>query len=251
MEININCKPGEIEKKKFLYVWVDILGFRNELLRKDENIYNRLFEISNKFKEHFTSSTIETIISISDGLILVWNLDDNNIDEIFNQLAELQMQFILEYGYVIRGAISVGIISNELYKMYLHEENNDIFLISNGLVKAYEMESKDIKWPIIATNIKTLEELRSIKRIVNEREFFGLQKINGNNEMYLYMIDFLEYLDEDKHIEYENFLLTKLSENKTNKRIFDKYYWLLEYYKNKTNKDIFEKFKEFYDGVLI
>jgi len=251
MELNTNSRPDEIENKKFLYIWIDILGFRNKLLSENEKIYNQLFEIRNKFKEHFISSTLETIISISDGLVLVWDLDDNNLDEIFKQLAELQMQFILEYGYVIRGAISVGIISNELYRKYLEEHNNDIFLISNGLVKAYEMESKDIKWPIIATNIKTIEELRSIKRILNEREFFELQKINGNNEMYLYMIDFLDYLDEDKQIEYENFLLTKLNESKTNKRIFEKYYWLLEYYKNKTNKDIFEKFKEFYNGVLI
>lgn len=259
---NLNLME-EIEKKEFLYVWIDILGFKNELLKEDEGVYNRLFEIKNNFKEHFSEPTLKAIVSISDGLVLVWSID-NDLKEIFQQLAKLQLNFILENNYVIRGAISVGTISEKLYRQYVSKDsdnekyeiekvenkNNDIFLISNGLVKAYEMESKEIKWPIIATDLETIERLRSIKRINNENEFFGLQKINGNNKMYLYMIDFLEHL-EDKQMEYENFLLKKLNENQNNRKIFEKYYWLLEYYKNRMGSNVFEKFREFYDGVLI
>jgi len=208
--MNLNSNPEDIQiNNKFLYIWIDILGFRNDLSTESEEIYNKLFDIRNSFKRHFEGLNLEVIISISDGLLLVWDLKKNKLSKIFHQLAKLQIEFILKYKYVIRGAISVGVISNGLYN--LNKKNKDIFLISNGLVKAYEMESKEIKWPIIATNYETIEKLRKIKRINNNNEFFGLQKINGNNEMYLYMIDFLEYLDEDKQIEYENFLLGKLN----------------------------------------
>jgi len=246
--MNLNSNPEDIQiNNKFLYIWIDILGFRNELSTEKEEIYNKLFDIRNAFQEHFKQVKLEAIISISDGLLLVWDVMKNELDKIFIDLAKLQIDFILKYKYVIRGAISIGTIFNSLY----NKKQKDIFLISNGLVKAYEMESKEIKWPIIATNYETIEKLRKIRRINNDNEFFGLQKINGNNDMYLYMIDFLEYLDEDKQIEYENFLLTKLNKHKTERKIFEKYYWLLEYYKKKTNNDVFEKFREFYDGVLI
>jgi len=250
MNINQSSFPEEIEKKEFLYIWIDILGFRNELSTEDEKIYNKLFDIRNAFKQHFKKLNLETIIPISDGLLLVFNIKENKLNEIFLSLARLQIEFILEYKYVIRGAVSIGTVSNSLY--YENNREKDIFLISNGLVKAYEMESKEIKWPIIAIDYETIEKLREIKRINNNNEFFGLQKINGNNEkMYLYMIDFLEYLDESKQIEYENFLLTELNAHQNNRKIFEKYYWLLEYYKKKTNNNVFEKFIEFYDGVLI
>ena len=256
MNINQSNLPEEIEKKEFLYIWIDILGFRNKLSTEKEEVYNKLFDIKKSFKKHFEKLKLETIVSISDGLLLVWDIKGNKLDEVFINLAKLQIDFILKYKYVIRGAISIGTISNSLYNLYISNENNkeekkDIFLISNGLVKAYEMESKEIKWPIIAIDYETIEKLREIKRI-NNSEFFGLQKINGNNEkMYLYMIDFLEYLDEDKQMEYENFLLTELNAHQNNRKIFEKYYWLLEYYKKKTNNNVFEKFIEFYDGVLI
>jgi len=259
--MNLNSNPEDIQiNNKFLYIWIDILGFRNDLSTESEEVYNKLFDIKKSFKKHFEKLKLETIVSISDGLLLVWDIKGNKLDEVFINLAKLQIDFILEYKYVIRGAISIGVISNSLYYLYNSNKENkeskdiykeDIFLISNGLVKAYEMESKDIKWPIIATNYETIEKLREIKKINDNNEFFGLQKINGNNDMYLYMIDFLEYLDENKQIEYENFLLTKLNEHKTERKIFEKYYWLLEYYKKKTNNNVFEKFREFYDGVLI
>ena len=136
-----------------------------------EEVYNELFDIKKSFKKHFEKLKLETIVSISDGLLLVWDIEGNKLDEVFINLAKLQIDFILIYKYVIRGAISVGVISNSLYSLYnLNKENKDIyqediFLISKGLVKAYEMESKDIKWPIIATNYETIEKLREIKRI--------------------------------------------------------------------------------------
>ncbi len=266
--MNLNSNPEDIQiNNKFLYIWIDILGFREDL--NNPKIYDDLFKIREEFKNCFAIEEIKAkaVVSISDGLVLVWELSEltsNEITKIFDALGKLQMQFILEQKKVLRGAIAIGDVSINLYRKFTKNQNNqqenqkeelkDIFLISNGLVKAYIMESKDIKWPIIATTYEVLEEIRKFLRIDNETEQFGLKKINGNNHFYLYMIDFLS-LEEEKLIEYEDFLLSKLNEyanskNDKNKSIFDKYYWLLKYLEKKYNFNK-KRFNKFYDGVLI
>jgi len=165
------------------------------------------------------------------------------------------MNFILEQKKVLRGAISIGDVSINLYNKYRNEKSKkeefqDIFLISNGLVKAYIMESKDIKWPIIATTYDVLEEIRNILKINNETEQFDLKKINGTNHVYLYMIDFLSNIDNNETV-YEDFLLQQLNEySRKDKKIFEKYYWLLKYSEKRYDINQ-EHFNEFNNGVLI
>ena len=69
MNINQSNLPEEIEKKEFLYIWIDILGFRNKLSTEKEEVYNKLFDIKKSFKKHFEKLKLETIVSISDGLL--------------------------------------------------------------------------------------------------------------------------------------------------------------------------------------
>ncbi len=264
--VMFNKKPNGVKEYKFLYIWIDILGFREDL--NNPKIYEDLFKIREKFKDSFSEKEInaEAVISISDGLVLVWELSkltSNEITRIFDTLGKLQMQFILEQKKVLRGAIAIGDVSSNLYRKFINnkssqsnnqEELKDIFLISNGLVKAYIMESKDIKWPIIATTDEVLDEIRKLKEIEDKEEKFGLKKIKGNNHFNLYMIDFLLHLGE-KLNQYEDFLLSNLNkcvsyEENKGKSIFDKYYWLLEYLKRKHNITQ-ELFNKFYDGVLI
>lgn len=259
-----NKKPDDIKEDKFLYIWIDILGFREDL--NNPKIYDDLFKIREKFKNSFSKEEInaEAVISISDGLVLVWNLSELNpniIQEIFNSLGKLQMNFILEQKKILRGAIAVGNVSGNLYRKFRsnkssysknQEELKDLFLISNGLVKAYIMESKDIKWPIIATTEEILEEIENFLK--NSLKYFGLEKINGNNHVYLYMINFLKYLDKNKRNEYEQLLLEKLqqySKKGNDKHIFEKYHWLLKFYLKIYSNPLLKELDEFVNGVLL
>ncbi len=262
MNLKDNFQDDIIENNKFLYIWIDILGFREDL--EYYEAFDKLFDIRENFINTFSTKSLnfDEIISISDGLLLIWKLSNlmyDNIKNIFDTIGELQNNFILKYKKVIRGAIAVGNVSSNLYKSYNkgkeeREKYKDIFLISNGFLHAYKMESKDINWPIIAT---TDEELTKIRKTLNidTNENFGLKKINGNNHIYLYMVDFLKPLEEKKDMrkDFEKFLSEKLKKYKEeNINVYKKYLWLLLSYKN-TYDDFIEEsfFEEYFKGILL
>ena len=148
------------QNNQFIYIWIDILGFREELKTEDEDIYERLFKIRDKFNNKFSESEInaEEIFSISDSLVIVCNLSIN-LNQLVEVLARLQIGFILEQKKLIRGAIAIGRIAQKLY--YENKDRKrDVFLISNGLVEAYKLESQYVNWPIIATTDEVLKKIR-------------------------------------------------------------------------------------------
>jgi len=252
-----NVSPIEIieDKKNFLYIWIDILGFREGLKEDKAEIYERLFYIRKEFINLFSNDELQyvEIISISDGLLLIWDLNSLDLSKIifiFEKLGRLQVNFILKEGYVLRGGIAVGGVSNNLLN---NEKIKDVFLISNGFLKAYSLESKEVNWPIIATEENEVEKIKEILRIDNNEEKFGLEKVNGYKNMYLYMVDFLKFLKEDERKDFEIFLDRRLSlyYDEQKKNIFDKYFWLLNYYKIKFNGFLLPHFSKYYDGVLI
>ena len=51
---------------QFIYIWIDILGFREELKTEDEDIYERLFKIRDKFNNKFSESKINAEKNIFD-----------------------------------------------------------------------------------------------------------------------------------------------------------------------------------------
>ena len=223
-----------VPNDKYIYVWIDILGFRNELEKGSEKIYKDLFDIREEFFSKFNKLRKYTkdIFQISDGLVVVCNVEID-FKELMELIAKLQIEFILEREKLIRGAISLGTISKELYK----QRKNDVFLISDGLVKAFKLESEYVMWPVIATTEEFLKEVRDIKKIPNKNELFGLKRMFGTSSGFLYFIDFLEKLPDSKKQKFEKFLEDSIREYENEKHIFEKYYWLLKYYMKK-NKSL-------------
>lgn len=221
------------DKYKYIYIWLDILGFRNELEKGNEEIYNDLFDIRDKFFDKFQELKVYTKESfqISDGIVFVCETTIN-FKKLIEIISKLQMEFILEKKKLIRGAISLGTISKKLYENEKYEKRkSDIFLISNGLANAYKLESEYIIWPVIATTEEILNGIRKFNHS-DKNELFGLKRMFGKGSI-LYFVDFLENISSEKRVKFEEFLENSIKEYKGQKRIFEKYYWLLKYYMKK------------------
>ena len=158
-----------------------------------------------------------------------------NLKKLIEVISKLQMEFVLEKKKLIRGAISLGTISKNLYdkKDGYKDRESDIFLISNGLANAYKLESEYVIWPVIATTEEFLNKIREVNHICDENELFGLKRMFGRGSGFLYFVDFLENIPSEKIIEFENFLEENIRKYESQKRIFEKYYWLLKYYMKK------------------
>jgi len=238
------------QNNQFIYIWIDILGFREELKTEDEDIYERLFKIRDKFNNKFSESKInaEETFSISDSLVIVCNLSVN-LNRLIEVLAKLQIEFILGQEKLIRGAIAIGRIAQKLY--YENKDRKrDVFLISNGVLEAYKLESQYVNWPIIATTDEVLKKIRQLQKIPNDDELFNLKRIFGKNNGFMYFIDFLQYLPDEKRNHFEIFLKENIRKFENEKTIFEKYYWLLRYYEKKFGfqNDFLESFT---NGVLL
>ncbi len=251
--------PSKPLDKLYLYIWIDILGFGDKLKRGNEDIFDDLFRKREKLAKKFTNEgdiQSEVILLISDSLLIVCDLDRIEPRKLFDNLARLQIEFILEEKEFMRGGMAVGRVSQAKLKELREKNNNrieEVFLISDGLVKAYELESKNVLWPVVATTDEVLDEIRKVNHIDDVNESFDLERVRGTNHGVIYIVDFLKYLeDEDKRNDFEYLLWENLKKFENNKRVFDKYMWLLEYYQVKFDSKIrTDKCKNYTDGILL
>lgn len=219
----------QIHTNKYLYVWIDILGFSNIL--NDEKRYKELIRLLKSFRNKFENiSTTTKTLTISDGVVLIFDLKSNLLSDIFLDIAKIQEKFILEEKYFLRGGMAIGTIEES-------EQNSELkYLISNALSKAYNIESKSVKYPIIATTQKELDELNNFFYNKLEVEQFGLKKSYSaksqiGKEDNIYFIDFIN----DRR--FENILKECLSKYQSSPDILEKYIWLYRYYNQKFESD--------------
>lgn len=209
------------DKKKYLYIWIDILGF-SDILR-DENKYSELIDLIEKFRDKFeANNNTEQTLTISDGIVLIFRLSSIEVIlNIFEEISKIQKEFIIENKYFLRGGMAIGTIQE-------NTKNKDLkFLISNGLSKAYNLESKFVKYPVIALDDKGLKDLKDFFKIINNNEeTFGLIKAHANssiNNKYIYFIDFI-----DK--EFKELIEINLKKYQSFPQVLDKYIWLFRYF---------------------
>ncbi|WP_418186096.1 hypothetical protein ACNSOS_04470 [Aliarcobacter vitoriensis] len=222
-------------KDNSLFIWLDILGFA-EAVDKEEK-YKELSELLKEFKQLFFDSTQNSYDAkiISDGLIIY--LKDpgrDKINLIFKEISEKQFSFILKNKYFIRGGIALG----SKYETDENIEKGNQY-ISNGLARAYKLESNCIDWPLIATDEINLKRLKD-KFKINKEEFFGLEKAYNKNGKNIYFIDFIK--EDDNYFE---LLQNKIFEFKEEPSVRNKYIWLMRYYLHK-----FENYKDKIDITL-
>jgi len=226
-------------ENKYLYIWIDILGFGDFVKKGNTTTYNKMIDLVDSFRDKFSNIklTPEVLIPISDGMVIVFKLE--NIELIFETIAKAQLEFILEMQEFLRGGFAVGTIANEKYIKIEENPTSDkdnkkqtIFLVSNGLIDAYNIESNLINYPIIGTTIET------IKNIDSNISYFNLKKINGKNGGLLYVVDFLEHLQQDAEKEkFKKIICNKIKEFSHNEKVLQKYIWLLKYYEVKFSEN--------------
>lgn len=168
----------KIESDVRVVAWIDILGFREELLQAEkkggdelQRVYRKLLRVRQAFDE--PSSSIEPldleqeqqaygreVIALSDGLVITASLpratarghvtDYDLLMSIISELILAQADCALD-GIFVRGGISIG--------DFFFEDN---ILLSPALVRAYELESKKAVYPVIVIKAKDIELLRKL-----------------------------------------------------------------------------------------
>lgn len=212
---------------KYLYVWLDILGFSDILDKQDS--YKELIELLKDFRNKFEGIELtKKTLTISDGIVLIFELNDNinSLNEIFKNIAKIQEEFVLEKNYFLRGGMAVGTIEE-------NEQDDGLkYLISNALSKAYNLESKFVKYPVIATNESEIKKLNQLYFAEEGIEQFGLLKSystssKSEKKEHIYFIDFIS----DKR--FESILKVGLKKHQSSPQVLEKYIWLYRYYNQK------------------
>lgn len=208
-----------------MYIWIDILGFSDSI--SDEGRYAELIDLVTKFRDKFENvSGIEKIINISDGIVIIKEAKGRvDIESFFKELGNKQLEFIKENNHYLRGGIGLGTLSEA--ENNLHENEDLKYLVSNGLTKAYSLEEKFVSYPVIGTDEETLEKLKKLPLVNDDRESFGLEKCYSeysNNNKPLYFIDFI---DNDESIKEK--LLNKIELHNGVTKVKHKYIWLYHY----------------------
>ncbi len=163
--------------------WIDILGFREELLKAEadgeegfQEAYRKLLKVRDAFEDPTASDDPDELLeghasygravfALSDGLIITASHDKakakgivTDYDLAISLLGDLilaQADCALD-GIFVRGGISIG-------PFYFENKT----LLSPALVRAYELESKKAVYPIILISAKDVEELRKKKGYKN------------------------------------------------------------------------------------
>lgn len=242
-----NASPvgiNQSSKEEYLFIWIDILGFSG--IVEDDKKYNELYDILKKFQAIFNNSHLYSTKIISDGLILFEKIgknEFNKIIKIINDLSQKQFQFIKENKYFIRGGIAIGTKFEEFVIDNKKKEEENIF-ISNGLARAYNLESNTIQWPVIGINDKYLNLMKEYFSIDNDNETFNLTRAFNNNGESIYFINFIPDFEDQEYLE---LLYSSIEQNKGKASVRNKYIWLLRHYLQKFKIEV----KKEYEGCVL
>lgn len=225
-EIKPTFDEKVFSKKETIFIWIDILGFKDKL--KDVENYDELALLLDYFQDLFAQKEgLYRTTVISDGIVLELNPNREqwgfeNVKACFDDIKRKQLEFILEKKYVIRGAIVVG--TSRLKK------ESDRNYISNGLSFAYELESKGINWPIIGTNSNFFNRINSMYQEVDQSQPFKdlFKKTLTPNGQDVYFLDVYSDLEGEERSIVEKIIQDQLRNHQEEKdrQVYNKYIWL-------------------------
>lgn len=229
-------------KDDSIFVWLDILGFSNELEHLEK--YKDLRDVLDNFRKLFKSPEWDNV-SVSDGILIeipysnhLWNVE--KVVGLFQKIAEKQMKFLLNNDYVLRGGISVG-------KTIDRKDKDAGCFISDGMAGAYGLESKKVSWPVIGIDDTSLNKLRN-RCYCDENELFDFMTTVNESGLQIHFLDYASVVDytEDVAQKINHLLIKKMSElDKSNSsRVMLKYIWLYKYFNKSWGLEIPEEYKE-------
>jgi hypothetical protein len=160
-------KRRDVQYERCLIVYIDILGFKQKIDTESANHISRCIRIiaeavePDRFKTKFSKMPRENFVNFSDLCVLWLPLEDEGkwtpIGWITSQILKLvhaQSWLLFDEQLLIRGGVTIG----SLAKSY-----GQIF--GPGLVRAYELESKEAKYPRILVDECVIQELRRNPRL--------------------------------------------------------------------------------------
>ena len=136
------CDPNKIKVSDYFICYFDIMAYHCLIEKYGENHFLKIIyalmdvvsETLSDIKCHIFSDNIIFFSPISEND----DLNNNRIVEIIKQAFLLQRNLMGQYRIILRGAITTG---NLFY--------NGNFIYGNGLIKSYDMESKEAVYPRI------------------------------------------------------------------------------------------------------
>lgn len=200
--------------------FLDILGYKNKMkafFNNDFNLYGRVLRAMQgagvEAKPQDSPDGIVTRI-FSDSIILTARKKDIPIEVMLNYIGQLVFWFGLE-GLFLRGGLSCGKLLEDF-----GDKTGFSFLASEGLAKAYEMETQ-VVFPMVAIDETILSDITDTKYVVK----------NGNR----YMFNYVRYvISENAHNEDDVVLELREIVDKKNQlsdvHVREKYEWIINYY---------------------
>lgn len=220
-----------LDSECYYCAFLDILGYKN----KSDEFFDGCFNLHGRY-ERALSSSLELLNNVSeygfidtsrlevkffsDSIIITHPKYTNKEDSFFNILflCKVLSAHLSFEGLFIRGGISQGQHIEKTNKPY-----NFSFLSSKALEKAYMLESTKAIYPRILIDDDIIPDMSEhnltmiVKNASNYMVHFSPQLINSEGDNQLAV-----------KLEMED--IYKIYESETDKRVKDKYGWLLCYY---------------------
>jgi hypothetical protein len=192
--------------------FIDILGF-SEMVAHDCKDPNKSYLNLNRLKSAIqTLSTPDpsdiSALQFSDSIVLSLPFLKNDFDRFIRTCKSMQQELFLQ-GILCRGGISVG--------RHHHEGN---FLFSEGLIEAYQLESKLARTPRIIVSRDLIELLAYPRKTIQSDHLCR----ESDGEVF---IDYLGDIDEE--ILHRSLTTLKDSLGQVSSSARDKITWLLDY----------------------
>lgn len=196
------------EPRRYIVAWIDILGFKEQIrdartTEEFQAVFRRLRMVHDEF-DHASGSTEpgqeerntqlgRRIIALSDGLVIVQNLEEDSplsemlsfSDQVGYFLGFIQLAHArcAASGIFLRGGISVGDFWFE----------HDV-LLSPALVRAYEIETRLARYPVILLERSLADEVEARKTES------GYEEDSDEYSRYFEECDWLVEADRENHV---------------------------------------------------
>ena len=237
-------KKRDVQYERCLIVYIDILGFKQKIDTRSANHISRCIRViaeavePHPFKSTFPKLPRENFVNFSDLCVLWFSLEDPKtlppvgwLNSHILKLVHAQSWLLFDEELLIRGGVTIG----PLAKSY-----GQIF--GPGLIRAYELESQQAKYPrILVDNCVVEEHHRNPGLCVSDPDtdaayMKDMLRKDADGKLF---VDYLRVIADELDdpgaypgymAKLHEFIDRKLAEFADNPSVREKYEWLLEYH---------------------
>lgn len=220
------------EYENRIVAFIDLLGFKSAIKEKTcEDIAYAImcFHSLTKIKNPFAKT--RRITQFSDSIVISAQAEEPSA--VFFLLVDIQQMIgkLIAKGFLCRGGISIGKL--------IH---NNRFLFGEGMVSAYQMESKTAKYPrvIVENEVISLAHKHHAEQNLPEEELQYVKEIVTQDDDGFYYIDYFEKIvNQFDYIQNVSGYLINLKNQidvLKQENLNDKYKWLLQKYNHLLKK---------------